>query len=94
VKVFIGGCFIAGINSIKDLANQREIKYGTVRNSAVQKFFETQVTDPYVKMAAYMAQEDTYVNNATYGIDLVRNPQDHNGKFIVCKSCSCNEMQD
>lgn len=43
-----------------------------MKNSAVQKFFDTQVSDPYVKMAGYMAQEDSNVDNATFGFDLVR----------------------
>lgn len=77
----------AGINSLKDLANQREVKYGTVRNSAAQKFFESQVADPYLKMASFMAQENTNVNNSTYGINLVRNPGQSTLHSMTHKSC-------
>ena len=71
--------FFAGINSLKDLANQREVSYGTVGNSAVQKFFETQVAEPYTKMAAFMQQEGTYVENASFATKLVQDSYGSHG---------------
>lgn len=35
------------INAVEDLAHQTAIKYGTVRESQVQDFFDTALRSPY-----------------------------------------------
>ena len=64
-------CIFKGINSLDDLANQKEIKYGTVGDSATEKFFETQNSVPYTTAYNFMKQENTYVGNTSVGIQQV-----------------------
>ena len=69
--------FFPGIKNIEDLAAQKEVKYGTVRNSALTEFFKKQVTETYVTMYTFMEQYDTYVANTSVGLQMV---QDSYGK--------------
>ena len=73
--------FFVGINSIHDLAAQNKIKYGTVRDSSVQRYFESQLGDPYTKMAQFMEVERTYVDTGTEGISKVRSSNTVTGIF-------------
>ena len=57
---------------MQDLAAQNAIKYGTVRDSSVHRYFESQSGDPYAKMAQFMEVERTYVDTGTEGISKVR----------------------
>lgn len=61
-----------GIQSVNDLAKQRDIQYGTVKNSAPQRFFAEQLVDPYKTMFAIMNAEGTYVDTAEAGIRKVQ----------------------
>ena len=62
-----------GISSVHDLADQKDIKYGTVSNSAVQEFFASQTTDVYKKMYNSMLANKGLVNSSAVGIKKVRN---------------------
>ncbi|CAD5115500.1 DgyrCDS4470 [Dimorphilus gyrociliatus] len=61
-----------GIQSVNDLAKQRDIEYGTVKNSAPQRFFAQQLVDPYKTMFAIMNADGTYVDTAEAGIRKVQ----------------------
>ena len=52
------------VNSLLDLANQREIKYGTLDNSAVVTYFESQMSDPYKTMYKFMMEEETFAKTS------------------------------
>ena len=51
------------IQSLEDLANQDEIKYGTVRDTQPMIFFQTSTIPIYQKMWAKMRDGDTLVVN-------------------------------
>ena len=62
---------VTDINSVTDLANQKQVKYGTVSNSAVEKFFAEQSSDTFSKMNSFMQSESTWVHSVKEGIKLV-----------------------
>ena len=73
---------LKGIDGVEDLAAQNQIKYGTVRSSAVQKYFESQKVDPFAKMARFMEVQDTNVQTAAEGIQKVRASNNLTGKEL------------
>ena len=63
---------MAGIKSLDDLAEQRDVKYGLMHNSAEEELFANQNADPYKKMYSYMGSHDTFVDTIDEGIEKVR----------------------
>ncbi len=66
-----------GIASLDDLADQNEIEYGTVANSAPYHVFSSSHNNPYKKMSLVMENPlgkryPSIVNTTEYGIELVR----------------------
>ncbi len=67
-----------GIGSLDDLAEQNEIEYGTVANSAPYQAFSSAHNNPYKKMSHVMENPlgkryPAIVNTTDHGIQLVRN---------------------
>ena len=63
---------MTGIKSLDDLAEQRDVKYGLMHNSAEEELFANQNADPYKKMYSYMGSHDTFVDTIDEGIEKVR----------------------
>ncbi|XP_033097831.1 glutamate receptor 2-like [Anneissia japonica] len=61
-----------GIGSIDDLAEQSEIKYGTIRNSQPQSYFQSAKLELFQDMADFMRQHNTFAENSNDGIARVR----------------------
>ena len=64
--------FISPISSVEDLAKQKEISYGTVKNSQPQSFFMTSPIPSFVTMWQYMKYHNTLVENSQDGIAMVK----------------------
>ena len=80
---YIYTCIVVGIKSIDDLADQRDIMYGSANGTAHEIWFKTQDYEPFRKMYAFMQSENTWVNNASVGIQKVRDSYDiQRGKEI------------
>ncbi len=63
---------LSGINTLHDLAGKTEIKYGTVKPTAISDFFDSQDEPPLATMRHHMNAYDTSVKNASEGIEKVR----------------------
>ncbi|CAF1098489.1 unnamed protein product [Rotaria sordida] len=73
------GRMVTSIESVEDLARQREIKYGVVRGGATQAFFEKSDVKIFHRMWTYMQQsDDVLVASNEEGISKVRKS---NGKY-------------
>ena len=59
------------MNSLVALANQKEIKYGTIAHSAIVTYFASQTMDPYKKMHQFMMEENTNVLNSSTAFRMV-----------------------
>lgn len=67
------------ISSVYELTEQTRIKYGTVKNSGVQAFFEHTKIEPFTKMWAQMSEvtPDSMVRSTEEGIARVK----HDGEY-------------
>ena len=61
------------VSSVADLADQKKIKFGTVRDSGVLQFFNRSKLDHYRKMFEVMELTSNYVDNSSHGFDKVLN---------------------
>lgn len=60
------------INSLSDLANQKEIDYGVLNGGSLYTFFSQSEVEIYQKMFIRMKSEDTFVNSTKEGVQKVR----------------------
>ncbi|ELT96815.1 hypothetical protein CAPTEDRAFT_124092, partial [Capitella teleta] len=72
-----------GIQTLLDLANQQDVKYGTLDGTAIQTFFAENGADPFPRMYKFMKQRDTFVKNASIGVQMVRDSYGHPGKYAL-----------
>ena len=56
------------MNSLSALANQNEITYGTLANTAVVTYFGSQSVEPYKKMYDFMVREHSNVPSTSVAI--------------------------
>lgn len=61
------------INSLEELENQNETKYGVLSNGSVQKFFKESEDLLYLKMFSHMREHQTFVNATSEGVKKARN---------------------
>lgn len=61
------------INSLEELENQNETKYGVLNNGSVQKFFKESEDPLYLKMFSHMREHQTFVNATSEGVKKARN---------------------
>ena len=73
--------FCIGIDTLEALAEQDDIKYGTVEPTSISDFFRTQIDSPYSFMYEHMRKYQTGVVNASEGIEKVR--QSHSGRSLI-----------
>lgn len=60
------------INSLEELENQTEIKYGVLDNGSVQTFFKTSPEPLYRKMFSHMREHKTTVRSTAEGVEKAR----------------------
>lgn len=60
------------INSLSDLANQKEIDYGVLNGGSLYTFFSQSEVEIYEKMFNRMKSEATFVNSTKEGVQKVR----------------------
>ena len=60
------------INSLEELENQNETKYGVLSNGSVQKFFKESEDPLYRKMFSHMREHQTFVNATSEGVKKAR----------------------
>ena len=60
------------INSLEELANQSETKYGVLDNGSVQKFFQTSEDPLYMRMFSHMREFKTFVDATSEGVKKAR----------------------
>ncbi|XP_073257568.1 glutamate receptor 2-like [Porites lutea] len=66
---------VATINSLEELENQTEIKYGVLRGGSLQKFFQNSGDQLYRRMFSHMREYDTAVNCTAEGVEKARTEQ-------------------
>ena len=75
---------VTPIRSVQDLAYQKAIPFGTVRQSAVEKMFLTSSVSPFKEIGTYMRNNPQWmVNTAEEGVDKVKNANMTNGVGYV-----------
>ena len=62
----------SSINSLEDLANQKEIKYGVLSGGSLSTFFKNSEVETYKKMYNTMKKSNTFVNSTKDGVAKVR----------------------
>ena len=73
---FVAKTVTPGIQSVDDLIDQTDVKYGTVADSSVERFFLNSDIDPYKKVGNYLRGKKKFINmvaSAEEGYELVRN---------------------
>lgn len=60
------------INSLEELENQNETKYGVLNNGSVQKFFKESQDPLYLKMFSHMREHQTFVDATSEGVKKAR----------------------
>ena len=60
------------IGSIEELGAQMDVKYGTIKDSPAQQFFQNSMLPSFSGMYHFMEGGDTLVPNFTMGIQKVR----------------------
>ncbi|ELU10007.1 hypothetical protein CAPTEDRAFT_43271, partial [Capitella teleta] len=63
----------SGIQTLLDLANQQDVLYGTLEGTAIQTFFAENGADPFPRMNKFMKLRETFVDNASVGLQMVQN---------------------
>ena len=77
---FVADTIPTGIQSVDELADQTNVQYGTVIDSAAERFFHTSSIDKYRKMGNFMKKtKDVMVANAHEGYERVRN---NSGRYV------------
>lgn len=60
------------INSLEELENQNNTKYGVLSNGSVQKFFKESEDPLHLKMYSHMREHQTFVNATSEGVKKAR----------------------
>ena len=81
---------VTPIETVEDLANQTDIRYGTVKGGSTMAFFNKSTLPTFERMWKFMQQhkDDVFVLSNSAGIDKVRRSK---GKFAFLLESTVNE---
>ena len=95
---FISDTIPKGIQSLEELADQNDVIYGTVKNSAVERFFQTSTNARFRRMNHFMrSKKNSMVSDPHEGYARVRNNSNYvfiwgtlSLEYAVTSSPECN----